>query len=166
MKNVMTNSTSTNITIRDEHNKSNKSYINLYKSSLNVTNLDNQKTATTNTTTNNENLIHRMIEIGANIVARNGNLTSEDAEYIKFERRNINYDTELPVVSDCQCSNMTSSCYKLSKYLNQSNSFNHTITDLKFFTNYSVLVYLCNDFGCGRGSQPTIFLSGKFPVYF
>ena len=143
-----------NTTIDDMHNRGNRSDPNQYNDSPNST-YPNDKFAT-----NHEELTERMYNIGADIVVLNGNLTKDDQKYIKFERRNISYELEFPIISDCQCSNVTSSCYNLSKYLNQSSSFNHSILGLEFYTNYSVLVYLCNEFGCGRSSLPTMFLSG------
>lgn len=59
----------------------------------------------------------------------------------------LNFVSENAYLGNCR-ENMT------REYIEQNPTVNYTIEDLHYYSNYSILVYLCNEFGCGDPSEP------------
>ena len=50
----------------------------------------------------------------------------------------------------------------IDRYLNQPTTLSVTLADLNYFTQYSVMVHLCNERGCGNASNPITIQTDEY----
>lgn len=79
-------------------------------------------------------------------------------ESLKMYKEPFEYATELNDSRSINCSSPL-----ISDYLNQANtSSNYTLKNLTYFSNYSIIVHLCNQIGCGDPSDGILMKTDEY----
>ena len=91
-------------------------------------------------------------------VSKMTNKSSLDTGY-KTYQINLTYNIEInQYVRNSSLCNVSTD----HPYLQQSISLTHMVDGLNYFTNYSIMVYLCNELGCGNSSKPVTFETDEY----